>query len=127
MRYLLIILVVLVGQIAGLLTPTLMAQCITGPVEKTVKVGSTVTVSWTMPSPLPEGLLYYRIRRAAHPAGSYSPWVKVPADKLEYSFVVTEAKSYIYFIGVWYSMIENGQSVIRESVGSNQVRITGIP
>lgn len=114
--YYLILMVLLVGQ------------CITGPTETTVQVGSSVTVQWEMPSPLPPGLLYYRIRRSSTPAGSYNSWVKVASDKLEYTFTATEAKTYIYFIGAWYSTADaQGNTVVKESSGSNQVKITAIP
>lgn len=82
---------------------------------------STVTFDWTPPSDL-TGLLYYRIRRAPVISGTYGVVVTVPFDKTSYSFV-WKGGDYHYFITAWYSVMENGVSVVRESVGSNQVRV----
>lgn len=104
-----------------------MGQCITGPTEKTVRLGDTVTIDWDPPTST-SNLLYYRVRRSQTPSGSYSVWVKIPYDQTQYTFTVTETKSYHYFVSAWYSVVDaQGNTTIVESVGSNHARITYAP
>lgn len=84
------------------------------------KIGDIITIAWDAP-PTNSALLYYRIRRASIISGLYPVWVTVPFDKTQYTFTVTGP--YFYFVTAWYSVIENGVSVARESTGSNLVRV----
>jgi len=108
-----------------LLIPTdFFGQCnlmVGGHEQASVTWNSTVTFGWTPPDDT-TGLLYYRIRRASAISGTYTVLVTVPSDKSEYVFV-WKGGDYHYFVTAWYSVIENGVSVVRESVGSNQIRV----
>lgn len=97
-----------------------------GIVEKTAKVGDSVTFNWVaQDSP---SLLYFRIRRAQTSSGAYNVWVKIDKTLRQYTFIITDSKSYNYFITAWYSSVDsNGNPIVVESVGSNHVRINVSP
>jgi len=92
-----------------------------GGIQAFVKWNTALTFSWVPPENT-SGLLYYRIRRASTISGTYTVIATIPFDRNSYN-IVWKGGDYHYFVTSWYSIMENGVSVIRESVGSNQVRV----
>lgn len=81
------------------------------------RVGDLINFTWTPYNS--NNLLFYRIRRSQTPAGAFNVWIKVVKESTNYSFIIEENKSYLYYISAW----EDINGVATESLGSNKVKI----
>jgi len=97
---------------------------LSGVTEVFAKTGDLITLAWSMPNPLPPGLLYYRIRCAEKISGPFVVCYQIPANVLSYTFTFNKTASTYYFVTRWFSSVQpDGTALISESTGSNMIRI----
>lgn len=109
--------------------------------EKDKKKGDTVTLcSAVWKDPQHPALLYLRLRRSQSQNGFYEIWEKIQIDKLTeaqtadgrswyvMNFTFSATISYHYFATAVYSEKDaNGNTILKESVGSGHARINVTP
>lgn len=98
------------------------------PVQIFARTGETVHITWCTPIDT-TNLMYYRIRCANLISGPFVVCTtkNIPADATSYDIVFNKTASHYYFLTAWYAEVENGVTVIKESPGSNMIRIRWKP
>lgn len=128
----LVFLMLLTMEVNGQLTPCSLSSP-PGNYETTKTFGSTVTLNWVYFNPLPTNFLYFRLRRSQAPAGEFAVWQRIYPDKCapdpnnssqsSCNFSFPADRTYWYFMTAVYQETVNGQTTLKETVGSNQVKI----
>lgn len=101
--------------------------------ESQARLGQTINLNWCYLNPLPQNLLYFRLRRSQAPGGNFAVWKRIDIvactpsttdstlSTCHYEFAAD--RTYWYFLTAVYQETAS----LKETVGSNQIKVSVNP